>query len=248
MTKCGRSTFASYLVRLEMYFGRGRKSRSDYQIQLPTMAGLAPIAMSQTKDDLLRHLNLPPATYALMAKETEVVYNWLIAHKSHLKENGKRKPPFDWSDIQERAKDDAMTMIAQGGDQYTTYYWDLGSTSGNTPNWVAKWFLYHKFRYRDGRNRSQKSGEKHRDKHGSSKHTHISKEEQSKYSYENEGMTADGSSSQGKPNPASSTSTNQYTYAQYDLGSSSYSTQDSTDNGNNGDNQHGTFYDPVRDI
>jgi hypothetical protein len=31
------------------------------------MAAIAPLAMSQTKDDLLKHLNLPPETYALMA-------------------------------------------------------------------------------------------------------------------------------------------------------------------------------------
>ncbi|KAH7346895.1 hypothetical protein BKA65DRAFT_382883, partial [Rhexocercosporidium sp. MPI-PUGE-AT-0058] len=137
-----------------------------------SMAGLAPIAMSQTKEDLLKHLNLPAETYALMAKETDVIYNWLISHKSHLKENGKRKPPYDWSDIQERAKDDAMAMIVQGGGQYTEYFWKIGATEDNNPNWVAKWFLYHKFRYRDGRNRAQKCGEKHHDKHSSSKHKH----------------------------------------------------------------------------
>jgi hypothetical protein len=31
------------------------------------MAAITPLAMSQTKDDLLKHLNLPPETYALMA-------------------------------------------------------------------------------------------------------------------------------------------------------------------------------------
>ncbi|KAH7397533.1 hypothetical protein BKA64DRAFT_554919, partial [Cadophora sp. MPI-SDFR-AT-0126] len=139
---------------------------------------LAPIAMSQTKEDLLKHLNLPVETYALMAKETDVIYNWLISDKSHLKENGKRKAPYDWSDIQEKAKDTAMGLMAQRGDQYTAYYWDLGASAGNSPNWVAKWFLYHKFRYRDGRNRTQKSGGKNHDKHrSSSKHNHASREQ-----------------------------------------------------------------------
>lgn len=32
-----------------------------------SMVGVAPIAMSQTKEDLLKHLNLPAETYALMA-------------------------------------------------------------------------------------------------------------------------------------------------------------------------------------
>jgi hypothetical protein len=34
---------------------------------MAAIAPLAPLAMSQTKDDLLKHLNLPPETYALMA-------------------------------------------------------------------------------------------------------------------------------------------------------------------------------------
>ncbi len=31
------------------------------------MGDLTPLSMSQTKEDLLKHLDLPPATYALMA-------------------------------------------------------------------------------------------------------------------------------------------------------------------------------------
>ncbi|KAH9217137.1 hypothetical protein DL95DRAFT_295787 [Leptodontidium sp. 2 PMI_412] len=156
------------------------------------MVGVAPIAMSQTKEDLLKHLNLPAETYALMAKETDVIYNWLISHKSHLKENGKRKAPYDWSDVQERAKDDAMAMIAQGGDQFTEYFWGLGVAEDNNPNWVAKWFLYHKFRYRDGRNRTQRSGQKHHDKHGSSKHKHASREQPAGYNYDYDKTTDAG--------------------------------------------------------
>ncbi|KAG4436568.1 hypothetical protein IFR05_007963 [Cadophora sp. M221] len=222
------------------------------------MVGLTPIAMSQTKEDLLKHLNLPPETYALMAKETDVIYNWLISHKSHLKENGKRKAPYDWSDIQERAKDDAMGMIAQGGDQFTDYYWNLGVAEDNNPNWVAKWFLYHKFRYRDGRNRTQRSGEKHHDKHGSSKHKHASREQPFEYIYDYDGMTAAGvyfrlsrtaivpplgvdwSSGQGYSPPEASTSTGQYETTEYN-----YHVADSTETNTN---KSGTYYDPVRDV
>ena len=75
-----------------------------------------------------------------------------------------------------------MAMIAQRGNQYTAYYWDLGASRGNNPNWVAKWFLYHKFRYRDGRNRTQKAGDKRHDKHGSSsKHKHSSRDQHVEY-------------------------------------------------------------------
>lgn len=120
--------------------------------------------------------------FTLSQKETDVIYNWLISDKAHLKENSKRKAPYDWSDIQERAKDDAMAMIAQRGDQYTAYYWDLGVSRGNNPNWVAKWFLYHKFRYRDGRNRTQKAGDKRHHKYSSSsKYKHLSRDQHVEY-------------------------------------------------------------------
>lgn len=42
------------------------------------------------------------------------------------------------------------------GDDETSYYWNLSLVSDQSENWIAKWFLYHKFRYRDGRNRKSK--------------------------------------------------------------------------------------------
>ncbi|KAK0120369.1 hypothetical protein ONS95_011772 [Cadophora gregata] len=196
------------------------------------MAGLPSMAMSQTKEDLLKRLDLRPETYALMAKETDVVYDWLVSDKSHMKPNGKKKAPYDWSDIQERAKDDAIEMIAQRGDQYTAYYWNLGESWGNSPNWVAKWFLYHKFRYRDGRNRAQKSGQKNHDKHGSSsKHKHASKEQQDEYNYGYQESGDMGSSSQAYPPPGTTYEGDGYEY-------------EPSDNVN----QSGTYYDPVRDV
>ncbi|KAF7938893.1 uncharacterized protein EAE98_001230 [Botrytis deweyae] len=115
---------------------------------------LGPLAMSQTKDDLVKHLNISAETYTLMAKETDVVYRWLISEKCHLKGNCKGKPPYDWSDIVERSKDEAMKLIVQNGTDQTAYYWNLAKPTPDCPNWIARWFLYHKFRYRDGRNRN----------------------------------------------------------------------------------------------
>ena len=37
------------------------------RISIISMAALPPLSMSQTKDDLLKHLNMGPETYALMA-------------------------------------------------------------------------------------------------------------------------------------------------------------------------------------
>ncbi|TGO67464.1 hypothetical protein BOTNAR_0041g00010 [Botryotinia narcissicola] len=111
---------------------------------------LGPLAMSQTKDDLVKHLNISAETYTLMAKETDVVYRWLISEKCHLKKNCKGKPPYDWSDIVEISKDEAMKLIVQNGTDQTAYYWNLAKPTVDCPNWIARWFLYHKFRYRDG--------------------------------------------------------------------------------------------------
>jgi hypothetical protein len=73
-----------------------------------------------------------------------------------------------------------MALIARSGNQHTAYYWKLAAPTPDCPNWIARWFLYHKFRYRDGRNRNpaKSSGSsKHHHSHGpghgsSSKHHH----------------------------------------------------------------------------
>ncbi|PMD34927.1 hypothetical protein L207DRAFT_437196 [Hyaloscypha variabilis F] len=154
------------------------------------MAALAPLSMSQTKDDLVKHLNMDAETYAQMAKETDVVYKWLTSEKHHLKENCKRKPPFDWSDIKEGSKDEAMRRIAQSGNPHTQWYWRLATETDDCPNWIARWFLYHKFRYRDGRNRNptKSSGSgKHHHSHGhgnSSRHQHKQRSEENEEYYE----------------------------------------------------------------
>ena len=72
--------------------------------------------------------------------------------------------PFDWSDITELAKSKAAAWLSQPSDRVTSAYWQMGVTPSNENNWVAIWFLYHKFRYRDGRNRSKDS------KKGTKKH------------------------------------------------------------------------------
>jgi hypothetical protein len=50
-----------------------------------------------------------------------------------------------------------MVQLSEGGTAKTQGYWDLAVETENCPNWIAKWFLYHKFRYRDGRNKPKSS-------------------------------------------------------------------------------------------
>ncbi|KAF8847678.1 hypothetical protein BDZ45DRAFT_315030 [Acephala macrosclerotiorum] len=121
---------------------------------------LKALPMSSSKSELLKHLNLPLETYALMAKEAKGAYFQLTSNKDNFKTNSKQEPPYDWGDIQERPKDDAVTAIVNGGDKYTSYYWGLAVPSDDCPNWIAKWFLYHEFRYKDKRNGAQAKGSK----------------------------------------------------------------------------------------
>ena len=66
-------------------------------------------------------------------------------------------PPYDWNDMTEKSKDDALTQLAENGCPQAAPYWHLAKGSESYLNWIAKWFLYHKFRYRDGRNKLKHS-------------------------------------------------------------------------------------------
>ncbi|RDW57013.1 hypothetical protein BP6252_13931 [Coleophoma cylindrospora] len=118
----------------------------------PPAAGIVPLAMSQSKKELLRHVNMSLDTYTLMANEASCVYKWLISDIHHLKKHCKRQPP-EWSDILEKSKEEATVRLSNSGDPHTSYYWMLAIPTEDCLNWIARWFLYHKFRYRDGRNR-----------------------------------------------------------------------------------------------
>jgi len=212
------------------------------------MATLTPLAMSSTKDDLLKHLQLPPGTYALMAKETDRVYIWLTSGRDHLKANCKRVPPYDWSDIQEKSKDEAMKAIANGGDEYTDYYWRLGGPTTDSDNWIAKWFLYHKFRYRDGRNRSGKSSDDKKHHHESRQSRHHGSRRQSsghttQNTYYQEGSMNDGTDA-AYYDPAAASSSMAYL-------NSEPSEQVENRNADAGEENQPTgnmIYDPVRDL
>lgn len=115
------------------------------------------LGMSQTKEELLKQLNMRSETYSLMSKETDRIYKWLTSDTVHLKKNCTRDPPYDWNDITEKSKYEAMLILSHSGDDHTSSFWERAdeSNSEGCPNWIAKWFLYHKFRYRDRRNRNR---------------------------------------------------------------------------------------------
>ncbi|KAL3426685.1 hypothetical protein PVAG01_00194 [Phlyctema vagabunda] len=224
---------------------------------------LIPLAMSQTKEDLLKHLNMSTDTYILMAKEADRVYKWLTSDPAHLKKNCKRKPPYDWSDIVEKSKDDAMIRITQTTDQHTSYYWNLAVPTEDCPNWIARWFLYHKFRYRDGRNRNPTRGEDGRStKRGSASGTKSSSrrsgedgESMSSYDATHQfvayhAMTDAMSSSSADPRyDASLACSPRYSYPQpRTQHSTSYIMNPSYTNSVDSSQESKPYYDPVRDV
>lgn len=90
--------------------------------------------------------------------------------------------------MQEKSKDDAMVRIAQGESDHTRYYWNQATPTSDCPNWIARWFLYHKFRYRDGRNRNAVS----KASDDRSSHHHHGSSSRSEQDYYQQGSTASG--------------------------------------------------------
>jgi len=155
-----------------------------------------------------------------------------------------------------------MCAIAQNGSDHTSYYWNLATPTTDCPNWIARWFLYHKFRYRDGRNRNAGKAEDGSSRHHHSHHhhsshrrpSHVTAAEHSSYStgsyYHSSTSASSGHVAQGynyspaEPGPSNS-------YANYESGQSYESTlaeyQGYTSNVQ-GEGQTKSYYDPVRDI
>ncbi|TGO12049.1 hypothetical protein BTUL_0095g00070 [Botrytis tulipae] len=133
------------------FFGCGmsylRKDNRDYHMRshrAPLQSTLEPLAIFETKEEFMKHLQIDPETYALMKKETEAIYTWLTSDKAHLKDD-KTEPPYDWSDFTDYSKNLAMESIHKGGTHQTAYYWNLARPTTNCTNWIARWFLYRSF-------------------------------------------------------------------------------------------------------
>lgn len=60
------------------------------------------------------------------------------------------QPPFKWDQISETAKHREILAIVAGASPQTGPYYTYGryQTNVNEENWVARWYLWHSFRYR----------------------------------------------------------------------------------------------------
>ena len=65
------------------------------------------------------------------------------------------RTPYKWDDLQETARHREILNIVNRASAYTQPYYQMGRwMSAEEENWVAEWFLWHSFRFRDNRNSS----------------------------------------------------------------------------------------------
>jgi len=94
---------------------------------------------------------------SLLQIESEKSYIFLTTDLRNLKQNYIGPPPYAWSDFTEKSKDQAIQSITMSNDSRTSRYWSLAHSTDKCPNWIARWFLYHKFRYRRTSTKAQQN-------------------------------------------------------------------------------------------
>jgi len=123
---------------------------------------LGPLAQSADKSLLFSRLGLTEQAHKLLLGEAQAARDRLSRDERNLTEqsraNSSVTAPFKWDEISETAKHvEILTIVTNAGPQTRPYY-EMGRymTNVNEENWVARWYLWHSFRYRDNRdNRSR---------------------------------------------------------------------------------------------
>ncbi|KAF1952519.1 hypothetical protein CC80DRAFT_377541, partial [Byssothecium circinans] len=67
--------------------------------------------------------------------------------------NQRPQTPYKWDELQETARHAEILNIVATAGRYTRPYYAMGRyvRGSEQENWVAQWFLWHCFRYRDNR-------------------------------------------------------------------------------------------------
>jgi hypothetical protein len=64
-----------------------------------------------------------------------------------LKPYVKKPTPYSWPDISDKAIYECVINICSKGSEETQPFWDKGfAEQGESPNWIARWFLYRRFK------------------------------------------------------------------------------------------------------
>jgi len=118
---------------------------------------LGPLAQSADKSVLMKRLGLNDRTHRLLLDEAERARDVMSVHQHNLTDQSRADPavvpPYKWDEISETAKHNQILLIVAGAQPQTRPYYQVGRymTKVAEENWVARWYLWHAFRYRDNR-------------------------------------------------------------------------------------------------
>ncbi|KAH7350491.1 hypothetical protein BKA66DRAFT_430927 [Pyrenochaeta sp. MPI-SDFR-AT-0127] len=115
---------------------------------------LGPLAQSADKQVLFARLGLNEQVHKLLLLEAQAARDSLSINPLNLTDQSRTNPsvgtPYKWDEISETAKHTQILTIVNNARPETRPYYHLGRymTSVNEENWVARWYLWHSFRYR----------------------------------------------------------------------------------------------------
>ncbi|KAF1352706.1 hypothetical protein EJ07DRAFT_136556 [Lizonia empirigonia] len=117
-------------------------------------ANSSPLAQSADKQLLFSRLGLNEQVHKLLLGEAQAARDRLSRNQLNLTDQSRADPsvtaPYKWDEISETAKHfEILTVVNNAGPQTRPYY-SMGRyvTNVNEENWVARWYLWHSFRYR----------------------------------------------------------------------------------------------------
>ncbi|KAF2706991.1 hypothetical protein K504DRAFT_384129 [Pleomassaria siparia CBS 279.74] len=135
------------------------------------------LPQSSDKRELFARLGLTEEVHRRMldAAETRDRISSNVANATPYTHNDPNRvqPPYKWDQITETARHGAQLQMATNANDSTRPFYDQGRLSiqvsqGNwvQENWVARWYLWHSFRNRDNRNKTQREPEQHNHRRG----------------------------------------------------------------------------------
>ncbi|KAF2449286.1 hypothetical protein P171DRAFT_189453 [Karstenula rhodostoma CBS 690.94] len=122
--------------------------------------GKTPFAKSSPKTALIQRLGLygyeGDRIYLLLYNEAIYGRDRLSGDYNSLTKYSKKhgvRAPYKWDDLSETARHKEILNIVRTASVCTRPYYQMGRwMTAEEENWVAEWFLWHSFRFRDNRN------------------------------------------------------------------------------------------------
>ncbi|KAH9864241.1 hypothetical protein J1614_010175 [Plenodomus biglobosus] len=116
-----------------------------------------PLPQSADKSVLMSRLGLNDRTHRLLLDDAECARDIMSAQPHNLTQQSRANPnvvpPYKWDELSETAKHNQILLIVAKANSQTRPYYQEGRYMTNVAeeNWVARWYLWHAFRYRDNR-------------------------------------------------------------------------------------------------